>query len=163
MSELDATPHLRLAVRGEIDAATARSGIDLLVRADPSPGDAVTLDLSDVEFIDSSGVSMLLIRSYLDGIGCRFALTNPQPQLCASSRSSASPRSSQPTTHRCQARRPLRQRGRVFRVARDGTCPAGQASLRVCGGAPCAFELACVEKFALALDPGGAQARGELA
>jgi hypothetical protein len=64
------------------------------VRADPSTGDVVTLDLSDVEFIDSSGVSMLLIRSYLDGIGCRFALTNPQPQLCASSRSSASPRSS---------------------------------------------------------------------
>ena len=78
MSELDSTPHVHLALRGEIDAATARNGIDLLVRADPSPGDAVTLDLSEVEFIDSSGVSMLLkIRSYLDGMGCRFSLANP--------------------------------------------------------------------------------------
>ena len=46
--------------------------------ANPRPGDAVTLDLSDVDFIDSSGVSMLLkIQSYLDGMGCRFALANP--------------------------------------------------------------------------------------
>ena len=82
MSDLDATPHVRLALHGEIDAATARNGLDLLLRADPNPGDAITLDLSDVEFIDSSGVSMLLkIRSYLDGMGCRFALANPSPPV----------------------------------------------------------------------------------
>ena len=78
MSELDSTPRVRLALHGEIDAATTRSGLDLVLIADPRPGDAVTLDLSDVDFIDSSGVSMLLkIRSYLDGMGCRFALADP--------------------------------------------------------------------------------------
>ena len=78
MSDLDSAHVVRLALRGEIDAATARHGIDLLVTADPSPGDVITLDLSDVEFIDSSGVSMLLkIRSYLDGMGCGLELANP--------------------------------------------------------------------------------------
>ena len=82
MSELAATPHVRLALHGEIDASNARSGLDLLLTADPCPGAAVTLDLSDVDFIDSSGVSMLLkIRSYLDGMGCRFALANPSPPV----------------------------------------------------------------------------------
>jgi anti-sigma B factor antagonist len=82
MSDLDATPHVRFALHGEIDAATARNGITLLMNANPHPGDAVTLDLSDVDFIDSSGVSMLLkIRSYLDGMGCRFALANPSAQV----------------------------------------------------------------------------------
>jgi anti-sigma B factor antagonist len=78
MFDLDATPRVRLALHGEIDAATARNGISLLMDADPCPGDAVTLDLSDVVFIDSSGVSMLLkTRSYLGGMGCRFALASP--------------------------------------------------------------------------------------
>ena len=79
MSNLGSPAHrVYLALRGEIDAATARTGIDLLVTADPRPGDMVTFDMRDVDFIDSSGVSMLLkIRSYLDGMGCRFALANP--------------------------------------------------------------------------------------
>ena len=78
MADVDATPRVRLELRGEIDAATARNGIALLMSADPSRGDTVTLDMSDVDFIDSSGVSMLLkMRSYLDGMECRFVLTNP--------------------------------------------------------------------------------------
>ena len=82
MSELDSTPQVRLALHGEIDAATARNGIALLMNASPCPGDAVTLDLSDVTFIDSSGVSMLLkIRSYLDAMGCQLALAHPSPPV----------------------------------------------------------------------------------
>ena len=82
MADVVATPRVRLAFRGEIDAATARDGIALLMHANPSPGDTVTLDLSDVDFIDSSGVSMLLkMRSYLAGMGCRFALANPSPPV----------------------------------------------------------------------------------
>ena len=78
MSDLDATPNVRLALHGAIDASNARTGLDLVLRADALPGDAVTLDLSDVDFIDSSGISMLLkIRSYLDDMGCRFVLVNP--------------------------------------------------------------------------------------
>jgi anti-anti-sigma factor len=82
MSDLDATPHVRLALHGAIDSSNARTGLDLVMRADALPGDAVTLDLSDVDFIDSSGISMLLkIRSYLDDMGCRFVLVNPSAQV----------------------------------------------------------------------------------
>lgn len=79
MSNPDSLTHrVELALRGEVDAATARRGIDLLVAADPRPGDTVTFDLSAVDFIDSSGLSMLLkVRSYLDVMGCRLALANP--------------------------------------------------------------------------------------
>ena len=78
MTGVDATPHVRLSMRGELDAANACDGLALVMRANPCPGDVVTLDLSDVDFIDSSGIAMLLkIRSYLDGMGCRFALVNP--------------------------------------------------------------------------------------
>ena len=68
--------------RHDPHAATARNGIAIVVDANPRPGDAVTLDLSDVDFIDSSGISMLLkIRSYLDDMGCRFVLVNPSAQV----------------------------------------------------------------------------------
>jgi anti-anti-sigma factor len=67
-----------IALRGEIDVATAPNAFADVLVADPSPGDRVTFDLSEVEFIDSRGVAMLLkTRSYLDGMGCQFTLANP--------------------------------------------------------------------------------------
>ena len=91
MFDLDATPRVRLALHGEIDAATARNGISLLMDANPRPGDAVTLDLSDVDFIDSSGVSMLLEvrRTPSAAWGADSRWPTPRPQSYASSQSSA--------------------------------------------------------------------------
>ena len=37
MSEVDSTPRVRLALRGEIDAATPRNGIELLLNVNPRP------------------------------------------------------------------------------------------------------------------------------
>jgi len=42
------------------------------------PGDVVTLDLSQVKFIDSTGVSMLLkFKAHLDVMGCRVTFVDP--------------------------------------------------------------------------------------
>ena len=90
MFDLDATPRVRLSLHGEIDAATARNGIALLMDANPSPGDSVTLDLSDVEFIDSSGVSMLLKCGATSAAwGVDSPWPAPQPRSYASSQLSA--------------------------------------------------------------------------
>jgi anti-anti-sigma factor len=82
-SDLDPAAHrLRLSLSGELDVATVRQMFVNVVDAMPWPGDAVSLDMSDVGFIDSSGVSMLLnVRNYLDGMGCRLSLANPSQPL----------------------------------------------------------------------------------
>jgi anti-sigma B factor antagonist len=78
-SESDPSAHsVLLALSGEIDAATAPEAFARLVYAEPCPGDTVAIDLSDVTFMDSTGVSMLLkARNYLDVMGCRLVLENP--------------------------------------------------------------------------------------
>jgi anti-sigma B factor antagonist len=68
----------RVALSGEIDVATAPKVLADVIAVDPSPGDVVTLDLGDVEFIDSRGVVMLLkAQTYIDGMGCQLTLANP--------------------------------------------------------------------------------------
>jgi anti-anti-sigma factor len=48
----------------------------------PSPGDVVTLDMSEVTFIDSTGISMLVkSRGHLEGMGCRLVLAKPSPPV----------------------------------------------------------------------------------
>ena len=72
----------RVGLHGEIDVATAPKAFAEVIAADPSPGDVVTLDLNAVEFIDSSGVAMLLqAQSYLDALGCHLTLANPSDQV----------------------------------------------------------------------------------
>jgi anti-sigma B factor antagonist len=73
---------LRLSLRGDIDVLTVPDAFAAVVDAMPSPGDLVTLDMRDVTFIDSTGVSMLMkARGYLEGMGCRLVLANPSPPL----------------------------------------------------------------------------------
>jgi anti-sigma B factor antagonist len=68
----------RITLHGEIDVATAPNMFAHVMAADPKAGDVVTFDLRDVEFIDSSGISMLLqVGSYLDAMGCQLTLANP--------------------------------------------------------------------------------------
>ncbi len=65
-------PHLRLAVRGEIDIQSAPALDDALSNAD---SDTVVLDLSDVTFIDSSGLRVLVMaRTRLDSNGHSLVL-----------------------------------------------------------------------------------------
>jgi len=69
---------LRLA--GELDVATAPDEFLRIIAAQPEAGDTVELDFSDVTFIDSSGVAMLLkAKSYLAGGGCQLVLTHLSP------------------------------------------------------------------------------------
>lgn len=81
-SGLDPAHRFRLALGGEIDIATAPGAVAGVIDARPSPGDVVTLDMSEVSFIDSTGISMLLsVNEYLHGIGCQLAIANPSAPL----------------------------------------------------------------------------------
>ena len=78
-ADLDPAAHrLRLSLSGEIDLLTVPGVFVGVIDAQPWPGDVVTLDMSEVTFIDSTGLSMLLkVSQYLEGMGSRLALTNP--------------------------------------------------------------------------------------
>jgi anti-anti-sigma factor len=82
-SEPDPSAHcVRVALTGEIDAATAPDAFARVVYAMPRPGDTVALDLREVVFMDSKGVSMLLkVQDYLAVMGCRLLVTNPSAQV----------------------------------------------------------------------------------
>lgn len=78
MSDVGPAHCVRLELSGEIDAATSLAGFVRVVEARPAPGDHVTLDMSDVGFIDSSGVAMLLrTQDYLNAMGCQLTLVDP--------------------------------------------------------------------------------------
>ena len=77
-SDSNSSAHVVVVLRGAIDVATVHDAFERVLRAGPSPGGVVTLDLSEVDFIDSIGVSMFLeVQRYLDAMGCRLALANP--------------------------------------------------------------------------------------
>ena len=56
----DSTGALRIRVSGEVDMACAPALLDTIVSADVPPGGKVVLDLADVAFMDSSGISALV-------------------------------------------------------------------------------------------------------
>ena len=76
---LDPTAHrLRLALCGEIDVATVDDAFTKVLEVQPVPGDVVTLDMSEVTFIDSTGLALLLqVGEYLGGMESQLALANP--------------------------------------------------------------------------------------
>ncbi len=70
-----------LEIEGELDVATAQLMDDELARAEATDARAIVVDLSRVEFIDSSGVSALLRaagRSSSDGY--RLQITGDSAQ-----------------------------------------------------------------------------------
>lgn len=75
--EIEFDDHI-IRVRGEIDAHTAPSMAAALQRATGS----VTLDLADVDFVDSSGLRVL-IESHqdLEERGDRLTIANPSPPV----------------------------------------------------------------------------------
>lgn len=65
-------PRVRLVVRGEIDIQSAPELDEALSNTD---GDTVLLDLSEVTFIDSSGLRVLVMaRNRFDSSGCSLVL-----------------------------------------------------------------------------------------
>ena len=74
----DAPTHVRVSLSGDVDAVAAADALARLMEANPSPGGVVRLDLSDVVFVDSTGVAMLQQAGMqLDALGCQLVLTNP--------------------------------------------------------------------------------------
>jgi anti-sigma B factor antagonist len=70
----------RLRIVGELDVATGPDEFVRIIATRPEQGDTIELDLTDVTFIDSSGVAMLMkAKSYLEGGGCNLVLTNLSP------------------------------------------------------------------------------------
>ena len=74
---------LRLvAVHGEVDVSNAgelRAGVDAALDAKPGK---LEVDLSDVAYIDSTGIGVLVGASHrADDAGIGFEVTNPQPNV----------------------------------------------------------------------------------
>jgi anti-sigma B factor antagonist len=68
-------------VEGELDLATAPLLDEKLAEAESGGATSVLLDLDRVEFMDSTGLQVLLARVILNGDGKRFALTAGSPQV----------------------------------------------------------------------------------
>jgi anti-sigma B factor antagonist len=69
---------VRLQLAGALDVLTARADLEGILAEGRQAGDRVELDLGGVEFIDSSGVSMLLeVRSQFDSVGRALVVVNP--------------------------------------------------------------------------------------
>jgi anti-sigma B factor antagonist len=71
-----------VAVAGEIDLATAPELGAALDGIEGSPGSTVHLDLAEVSFLDSSGISVLVdFRSRLETGGASLALHRASPTV----------------------------------------------------------------------------------
>jgi anti-sigma B factor antagonist len=67
---------------GEIDTAREGELLDAVVSLDVSPGSTVELDVSQVTFVDSRGLTGILrAKAYLSGRECMLVVRHPQNQL----------------------------------------------------------------------------------
>ncbi|WP_300682942.1 STAS domain-containing protein [Nocardioides sp.] len=81
-SQADATDGVRLVVTGDLDLATAPRLTEVARAAVSSPGDIVTLDLSGVTFLDSTGLGALLdLRKKVVGAGGRVQVAAQSPAV----------------------------------------------------------------------------------
>lgn len=72
---------LTLLVAGELDLATAPLLDEELTRAEDTDAAPLVVDLERVEFIDSTGLKVLLKHALLSSQnGCRLRLTRGSPQ-----------------------------------------------------------------------------------
>ena len=68
-------------MHGELDIATAPELVDLLARL-RHHGHAVTLDLAEVTFMDSTGLTTLMdAKVQADQNGWSFSVTRPSPSV----------------------------------------------------------------------------------
>ena len=75
-----------VAVTGEIDMASEaalREVVDSALEREPSPAE-ITIDLSEVSFLDSAGVRALLVcRGRAADRGARLLVRDPQPTVAS--------------------------------------------------------------------------------
>lgn len=72
---------LTLKVRGELDLATAPLLKERLEEAEAAEATNVVIDLDQVEFMDSTGLHVLLARFIENRNGTRYSLTQGSPQV----------------------------------------------------------------------------------
>ena len=73
-----AGPTLRLQLTGDLDVLTAHEELKRILVEGRQAGNSVELDLSGVEFIDSSGISMLIeARKHFEGANRALVVVNP--------------------------------------------------------------------------------------
>ncbi|MGI8571848.1 MAG: STAS domain-containing protein [Solirubrobacteraceae bacterium] len=72
---------LVLKVRGELDLATAPLLKERLEQAEAAAATNVVIDLDQVEFMDSTGLHVLLARFIQNHNGTRYSLTHGSPQV----------------------------------------------------------------------------------
>ncbi|HEX6500754.1 MAG TPA: STAS domain-containing protein [Micromonosporaceae bacterium] len=73
---------LRIFLYGEIDMATAHRAQSVIDDALGGYPDRLDIDLGDVSFLDSSGITMLMgCWRRADGLGCRLSVVNARPNV----------------------------------------------------------------------------------
>jgi anti-sigma B factor antagonist len=73
---------LVVSVVGELDMARECELLNLLIALDLRPPVIVDVDLSEVTFVDASGLrSIVKAQAYLEGIGCELRLVDPRTQF----------------------------------------------------------------------------------
>lgn len=72
---------LIVRVRGELDLSTAPLLDERLTLAEAADAGIVLMDLDQVEFIDSTGLHVLLSHFALNGDGTSYSLTRGSPQV----------------------------------------------------------------------------------
>ncbi len=73
-----AGPTVRLQLTGALDILTAPEELERILVEGRHAGDCVELDLGGVEFIDSSGIAMLIeARNHFDSVNCALVVVNP--------------------------------------------------------------------------------------
>ena len=78
----DGTRRRVLELHGELDVAASTSVLKRLIALDLRPGLRLVLDLRDADFIDSTGVRMLLqARAHAERAGAAFSIVAGPPAV----------------------------------------------------------------------------------
>jgi anti-anti-sigma factor len=69
---------IHISIAGDVDVATGAETFARVEQSRPDQGDTVTLDLSEVTFVDSSGIATLMrVKQHIEDVGGRLVLANP--------------------------------------------------------------------------------------
>jgi len=75
-------PVVTVRLAGDYDLEREHELLEHIALLDLPPWAEVRLDMSAVDFVDSSGLrGLLTVRAYLDGRGCRLRLLQPNRQV----------------------------------------------------------------------------------
>jgi anti-anti-sigma factor len=73
---------IRVAIAGDLDFPRKDELYNLIATLDPAAGTTIEVDLSEVDFVDSSGIStILMIRNFLLARQCSLRVVDPHRRL----------------------------------------------------------------------------------